>query len=303
MRILILGGLGMIGHQMYTTLSQEFNQLNVCIRKSSSYAIKFGFFNPTHIIDNIDLLNHRTLEIALRNVNPDLIINCAGSTLEKTKSLAPSDVIELNALFPRRLYEWCLSHSAFLIHFSNDEIFVGREQPYDEETLPDSRTIYGRSKALGEINGPQSLTLRASFLGPELENSTELFSKLIQNPTQVVAASKKDLYCGVTTTYLSTLVAQFIRQGLPFSGLYQIASYPISEFDLLHLLNRQFEWNLQINEIPGPTHQNKILNNQKFIQKWHQPAPRWSEMVYDLYQFVMSNYPNLVKLNNKLEVS
>jgi len=284
MRILILGGLGMIGHQIYSTLSQEFSQVKVCIRKSASYALRFGIFNPVHLIDNIDLLHHKSFEIALKNVNPDIIINCAGSTLAKTKTLPASDLIELNALFPQRLYEWCLSHSAFLIQFSNDEVFSGRPIPYDENSLPDSSTIYGRAKALGELHGPQCLTLRSSFLGPELENSTELFSNLVNNPDQTLALSKQDFYCGVTTTYLSPFVAEFIRRGLPLTGLYQIASQPISEFELIQLLNRQFQWNLKITEIPGGTHQNKILSNKKFLQAWNQPPPRWSEMVIELHK-------------------
>jgi len=284
MRILVLGGLGMIGHQIYSTLSKEFNQVKVCIRKSAAYTLKFGVFNPTHIIDNIDLLHQKSLEMALKNVNPDIVINCSGSTLAKTKEISPSDVIELNALFPQRLYEWCLNHSAYLIQFSNDEVFTGRSQPYTETSLPDSDTIYGRAKALGEVNGPQSLTIRSSFLGPELENPTELFSNLILNPNQTLAVSKNDYYCGVTTYYLSKFVSDFIRAGMPFSGLYQIASHPISEFDLLYLLSRQFAWNLNITEIPGGTQPNKILSNQKFLQVWQQPPPRWPEMAYELYK-------------------
>ncbi len=284
MRILILGGLGMIGHQIYSTLNQEFNLVKVCIRKSAASILKFGVFNPNHVIDNVDLLHQKTLEMALKNVNPDIVINCSGSTLAKTKALTKSEILELNALFPQRLYEWCQQHNAFLIQFSNDEVFAGRTQPYDENTLPDSNTLYGRAKALGEINDSGCLTIRSSFLGPELENPTEIFSNLILNPTQTIAVSKKDYYCGVSTIYLSQFVADFIRKGLPFSGLFQIASYPISEYDLFQLLNRQFQWNLNIIDIPSKARHNKILSNQKFTQIWHSPPPKWPEMCHDLYQ-------------------
>jgi dTDP-4-dehydrorhamnose reductase len=182
------------------------------------------------------------------------------------------------------LYEWCRSHSAFLIHFSNDEVFEGRDIPYDESSLPDARSIYGRAKALGEIDDSQCLTIRSSFLGPELENSTEFFSRLNQNPTQKVAASKSHFYCGVSTVYLAKLVADLIRHGLPLSGLFQVASQPISEFDLLHLLNRQFQWNLQIQEVPGSTVPHKILSNQKLLRHWPSPPPRWSDMVFELHR-------------------
>jgi len=61
------------------------------------------FFNPIHIIDNIYLLFLKYLEMALKNVNPDIVRNCSGSTLAKNKYLTASYVIELNALFPQRL--------------------------------------------------------------------------------------------------------------------------------------------------------------------------------------------------------
>ena len=41
--------------------------------------------------------------MALKNVNPDIVRNCSGSTLAKNKYLTASYVIELNALFPQRL--------------------------------------------------------------------------------------------------------------------------------------------------------------------------------------------------------
>jgi len=52
--------------------------------------------------------------------------------------------------------------------------------------LPDSNIIYGRAKALSEISGPQCITIRSSFLGPELENPTEIFSNLVMNPEKFI---------------------------------------------------------------------------------------------------------------------
>ena len=187
------------------------------------------------------------------------------------------------------MYEWCRSHSAFLIHFSNDEVFAGRELPYDENSPPDSGSVYGRAKALGEINGPQSLTLRASFLGPELGRFTELFSRLCNDPSQTLTASRSNFYSGVSTLYLAEFVAELLRKNLPISGLYQVASQLISEYDLLHLINTQFNWNLKLIEIPGSSQFQKILNNQKLLRAWPHQPPKWTDMIYGLYQNYQEN--------------
>jgi dTDP-4-dehydrorhamnose reductase len=274
----------MLGHQVYHCLKSQFNQVFVCIRQPAMKALKYGIFDPKHLIDNVDLLHQKTVDVTLKNVNPDLIINCAGITKEKMSSLARSEMVEMNALFPQRLNEWCEKHSARLVHFSNDEVFKGRHEPYTEESNPDNSELYGRSKALGELLGAGALVLRSQFVGIELMNPTEFLNLLIEKRLQPIKASKAKLYCGVTTNYMSHLLAEWIHQGLPFKGLYQIASQPISEYDLVHLANQHFDLKLTVEtEIEASGHKvNKILSNRKLLAKWPQVTPLWSDMIAEV---------------------
>lgn len=296
MRVLILGGFSMIGHQIYRQLHREFPQLKVCIQESAAEALKTGFFNPNQVIDRIDFLHEKGLEVALRNSNPDVIINCTGLTAKESEILATSEMLKIQSVFPNFLHDWCQQHSAFLIHFSSDEVFEGRDIPYEESSLPDAKTLFGRAMALGEVQGPHCLTLRASLLGPDLGSTRGYFSKLSQNPQQTVLVSRSHFYCGVTTQYLAQFVADHLRFGLPVSGLYQIASQPISEFDLIHGINRHFHWNLKIQEIPGNPSPQKILSNQKILRAWPKLTPRWNDMLYDLQK---SLEPQAVSVDSK----
>jgi dTDP-4-dehydrorhamnose reductase len=284
MRILVLGGLGMLGHQVYVDLKNRFSQVFVCIRQPASNALKYGIFDPKHLIDNVDLLHQKTVEITLKNINPDLIINCAGITKVKMNSLSRSEMVEMNALFPQRLSEWCDQHSARLIHFSNDEVFQGRAQPYTEESSPDSNDLYGRSKSSGELLSPTTLILRSHFIGYELVNPTEILNRLIEKKHQTIKVSKDKIYSGVTTHFMSRMLAEWIHQGVPFNGLYQVASRPISEFDLVNLINDNLNLrlNIEVENSISYAGKNKILSNSKLLEKWPHKTPLWADMIAEL---------------------
>ena len=63
-----------------------------------------------------------------------------------------------------------------LIHISTDCVFNGKKGSYTEGDTKDGFGIYAQSKALGEVNNGQHLTIRTSMIGPELKpNGIGLF--------------------------------------------------------------------------------------------------------------------------------
>jgi dTDP-4-dehydrorhamnose reductase len=63
-----------------------------------------------------------------------------------------------------------------LIHFSTDCVFSGTKGNYKETDLPDAQDIYGRSKLLGQISYSNTLTLRTSIIGHELQTKYSLLN-------------------------------------------------------------------------------------------------------------------------------
>ena len=63
MKVLVLGGAGMLGHQVYLKLKSEFGVANVAItlRKEQSYYDKFGLFKEAIAFDNLDVQNFSQL--------------------------------------------------------------------------------------------------------------------------------------------------------------------------------------------------------------------------------------------------
>ena len=204
-----------------------------------------------------------------------------------------SNNIYLNSLFPHQLSNWALAFKKRLIHFSTDCVFSGSEGSYLEDATPDALDYYGKTKGLGEVNSKSSLTIRSSMIGPELFNKTELFEWIINNKEKEINGFSRVMYSGVTTVYMAKLVADLIDNHKNLSGIYNVASKPISKFELLHLINDNFDLGLIIND-DKTVISNKTLNASKIEKEIGLQPPSWDELIFELKKDYM-NFIDLYK--------
>ena len=190
-------------------------------------------------------------------------------------------VFYLNSFFPHQLSNWALALKKRLIHFSTDCVFSGSEGSYLEDTTPNALDYYGKTKGLGEINSKSSLTIRSSMIGPELFNKTELFEWVINNKVKEINGFSRVMYSGVTTAFMARLVTEIIENHKNLNGIYNVASKPISKFELLHLINDNFDLGLIINE-DKTVISNKTLNASKLEKEIGQQSPSWDELIFEL---------------------
>lgn len=120
------------------------------------------------IIPGVDAENSDALAGVLRDVRPDVVINCVGLVKQLAAANDPLAAIPINAVLPHRLAGLCDLVGARLIHVSTDCVFNGRKGGYREDDTPDAEDLYGRSKLLGEVDYANAITLRTSIIGPEL---------------------------------------------------------------------------------------------------------------------------------------
>jgi dTDP-4-dehydrorhamnose reductase len=130
MRILILGGNGMIGHKMYQIISKNYQDTWVTLRNSLNSYSYSEIYNCTKVIDNIDLVNFKLLLNQLNLINPDVIINACGITIRRGIDALKSNSIILNSALPHFLNEWVVANNKRLIHFSTDCVFTGAKGDY-----------------------------------------------------------------------------------------------------------------------------------------------------------------------------
>lgn len=83
----------------------------------------------------------------------DVVINCAAFNAVDDAETAAKQAYLVNADGPSVLAEALRERGGKLIHFSTDYVFSGDSQtPYLESEARSPRSVYGKSKALGEIN-------------------------------------------------------------------------------------------------------------------------------------------------------
>ena len=290
MKILILGGDGMIGHKMVQVLSDFNHEIIVSVREQRELT-KQCFSSQVKVFF-IDFLKENVVTF-LNRVKPDVIINAIGITIRRGVNDYVSNAIYINAYFPHQLANWAGIHNKRLIHFSTDCVFSGSEGSYSEDTTPNASDYYGKTKGLGEVLSKNALTLRSSMIGPELFNKTELFEWVINNKERKINGFSRVMYSGVTTVYMARLVVDLIENHKDFNGIYNIASNPISKFELLHLINDNFDLGLIIND-DKTVISNKTLNASKIEKQIGLQPPSWDDLIFELKKDYM-NFIDLYK--------
>lgn len=238
MKLLILGGDGMLGHQLLHRLRDRHDVIATLHRPLNAYR-DWPLFSQQNTIAAVDVRNWTAVSAIVREAAPDAVINCIGIIKQrKDASAKPATMVEINALVPHRLQELCADLGARLIHFSTDCVFSGRTGNYKQTDVPDPVDLYGRSKLLGEVHEKPGLTLRTSIIGLELSRHMGLIEWFLA-ARGTIRGFRRAIYSGVTTAEMARFVARVLDRHRDLHGVWQLASAPISKYDLLVALARK----------------------------------------------------------------
>ncbi len=280
MRVLVLGAAGMLGHKLMQVLGDRFTLAGTVRGAVDSYR-NVPVLSDVQLLGGVDALNLSTVEAAMEKFCPDVVLNCIGVVKQLKEAKAPIVSITINALFPHQLANICMQTGARLIHFSTDCVFSGIKGNYSENDNPDPLDLYGRSKLLGEVYEQGALTLRTSIVGRELSRHTSLIDWFLSNKGGEITGFSNAIYSGLTTEELSHVVAKVIVDAPSLSGLWHVSSRPVSKFDLLVMLNRKMNLNIQINENVD-FRCDRSLDSSKFWDVIGVAMPCWDKMTDQL---------------------
>ncbi|MCK9311531.1 MAG: SDR family oxidoreductase [Bacteroidales bacterium] len=281
MRILILGISGLIGHKLFQELSFLYEVFGTLHKEKKQYGNK-SLFAGYNVIENIDIKDFEFLKGVLRAINPDVILNCVGITKRKIDNNNPIEPLIVNAVFPHKLAAWAKDNNKRVIHFSTDCVFDGKIGDYTEKSLTTAEDLYGRTKALGEINYDHTLTIRSSFIGQELFDKTELLDWFLAQSGKQIIGFRNTLYSGVSTIYMARVVNTIISHYPNLNGLYQLApEKPISKYELLEIAKKAY--NMKVEIIPDELHVHRpTLDSTKLRREINLKVPTWNEMMTEL---------------------
>jgi dTDP-4-dehydrorhamnose reductase len=279
MKVLILGGSGMLGHKLWQTFAPRFDTY-VTFRTVPEEYRRFGIFDEAKGIGKVTAESVDSVARAIEAVRPDVVVNCIGIVKQDSAAKDPVASITVNSLFPHLLARLCAEHGARLIHLSTDCVFSGRKGNYAETDTADAEDLYGRTKLLGEVATEQCLTIRTSMIGRELRGSHGLLEWFLSRSGRV-SGFKRAIFSGFTTTALADLIGHIIEDHPQLQGLWHVAAEPISKFDLLTLVKQTYQLATEIE--PDETFVcDRSLNDARFREVTGIKVPSWKHMIEEM---------------------
>jgi len=279
-KILILGGDGMLGHQLLRTWTGR-HDVTVTVRQPIEAYTRFGLFTPANTVDRLDATDGASVARVLATHRPEVVVNCVGIVKQRSEAKAAIPSIEINALLPHRLREACQASGARLVHISTDCVFSGRAGNYQETDIPDPVDLYGRSKLLGEVEHAPGLTLRTSIIGLELSRFTGLIEWFLAQ-RGMIHGFRRAIYTGLTTRELARVIDHVLVHHSDLHGVWQVASAPINKYDLLERLSRRLDGR-DIEIVADDTFVcDRSLCGDRFTSATGYTVPSWDMMLDEL---------------------
>lgn len=231
-KVLILGGKGMLGSEMFDYFSKKSNYNTFCTTRKKEKTENTIFFDA-NAENNFNFIK-----------DFHFVINCIGTT-KPFIELNPIKSIYVNSILPRKIANFCEVNNVKFIHITTDCVFSGKIGNYNENSSHDCEDLYGKSKSIGEPKN--CMCIRTSIIGREINHFVHLVSWAISQKGKHVNGFSNHFWNGVTTKYLSDIIYKIIDNNLFKQQLYHIFSInPVSKYELLNMLNTSLELNLKI---------------------------------------------------------
>ena len=281
MKVLVLGGDGMLGHQVARRLGSS-HEVVATVRKAPSTIVTAALAG-CRVITGVDIQVPGALE-TVRETGADAVVNAVGIVKQRTAD--PTESIAVNSLFPHQLANACRKADTRLIHISTDCVFSGARGDYRESDTPDPHDLYGLTKLLGEVSGPGSLTIRTSMIGLELANHASLIEWFLRQPSEV-QGYRRAIWSGLTTAELARVIERLLTEQPKLNGVWHVSGEPITKFDLLTRLAAMLGRHVDI-VADDRVVIDRSLNSERFRAAVGYDPPSHDEMLSELASAVMA---------------
>ena len=134
MKILLIGASGQLGKEIMKMLSSQ----------------KINVFAPSK--NDLNLFNIDSFSNVIKEFSPDWVVNCAAYTNVEQAETEPEKAYAINTIAPKAIASCVKNFGGKFLHLSTDYVFNGYSKtPYKEIAQRDPLSVYGKSKAAGEM--------------------------------------------------------------------------------------------------------------------------------------------------------
>lgn len=281
--ICLIGSTGMLGSILLYELSKLEIQI-IAISRSKFKKNRFFKLSKNIIfIEGVDVNNFENITSIINKYPINFIVNCVGIIKQKNDSRNKKLMYLINSVFPNKLSVVADLLNIKLIHISTDCVFSGKKGNYKENDELDAQDIYGISKALGEVQSKNCLTLRTSIIGHEIDSNKSLLEWFLSQK-QSIKGYKNAIFSGFTNLELSKIIIKVIEFFPNLEGLYNLAADPISKYELLRLI--AYEYKIGTKIIPYDEFKiNRSLDGNRFRTLTNIEIKQWKVMISELHNF------------------
>lgn len=133
-KILILGSQGQLGKELTYLFSSQKQEYIALDR------------------EQLDLTDLEKVHLTIKQIRPDIIVNCAAYTAVDRAEKEIDLAIAVNQHLPETVAKVAQQINSYLIHISTDYVFDGSNNiPYTEKDPVNPISVYGTSKLAGEM--------------------------------------------------------------------------------------------------------------------------------------------------------
>ena len=218
MKILILGGSGLLGKKLVEKTSDSFEVIstfnNHKIEHSKSRTIRIKL--PDEIFN---------LKSLIFNERPNVIINTIANTNIDYCEQHKTETYLLHVKINKKIFKLCEEAASKFIFISSDYVFDGKKGDYREYDKPSPVNYYGETKAIAEsiiLQNPINTVLRSSLIydwNPQVRFLNYVIDKLRKNEK---IQAYDDFFA--TPIFLEDLVGSIIKAvEKNVSGIYNLA--------------------------------------------------------------------------------
>jgi dTDP-4-dehydrorhamnose reductase len=267
MKLLVLGGSGLIGNELIKKTS-FFNKVLVTynnhnLKKLNFSPIKFSFPDDLEILKKI-ILTER----------PDVVINLIGKSNLSYCEQNKDEIYQLNVIFPKKICDLCNEINSKFVQISSDYVFDGKNGNYKENDQTNPINFYGYTKQISEeeiLRFPQNVVIRTSLVY-DLTLKTN-FIKFVSeklNKHEKVFAFNDVMATPILVDELIMAILKIIDS--EYVGIFHISGNEcISRYEFAKIIAKKFGFQKELifpisiksikQNIPRP--QNSCLNNEK----------------------------------------
>ena len=223
-KILVLGASGLLGSRIHRSIGNSYGTYF-----NHSPVDKFKLYN----LDALNLYKFREL---LKEVQPDVVINCIGFTDVDDCEKFPEKSWIINYKLPVEIAEICNASDVKFVHISTDHYLNITNTKLLETDSVDVINQYSYGKYNAEkriiLVNQNAIIIRTNFFQFNFKNPVTFLDRLVINcGNKVVTQSYKDvLFTPVSTKTLIVYLNKLLE--LNFSGLVNVSSNEvISKYD------------------------------------------------------------------------